>query len=270
MRATLGHRLFFDSRFSGAGAVSCATCHQPERFFTDGRPLGVGAGVIPRHTMSLIGASHQDWFTWDGKADSQWAQALIPLENPAEHGGDRLQFAHLIAEHYRSEYEALFGPLPDLTDTARFPAHGAPGGEPQVQAAWDGMAPADHDAVNRVFANIGKALAAYQRLLQPGPAQFDRYVDALSARDAHPEALLSADEIAGLPCSSARRIASTATTARCSQMANSTTRPFPACRGCRWTGGVPLGSSGWWPIRSTVWGCTATQRPNSAANCVSW
>ena len=80
--AALGHHLFFDSRFSGNGAVSCATCHDPARFFTDGRPLGVGVGVIPRHTMSLLGASYHDWFTWDGKADSQWAQALIPLENP--------------------------------------------------------------------------------------------------------------------------------------------------------------------------------------------
>lgn len=196
--AALGHRLFFDSRFSGNGAVACSTCHEPERFFTDGRPLGVGVGVVPRHAMSLIGASRFDWFTWDGKADSQWAQALLPLEHPAEHGGDRLQFAHLVAAHYRAEYEALFGPLPDLADEARFPPHGAPGIDAELQAAWDGMAPADQDAVNRVFANIGKVLAAYQRLLQPGPARFDRYVAALETGASAPDARLSSDELAGL------------------------------------------------------------------------
>lgn len=49
--AALGERIFFDARFSGNGAVSCASCHAPERHFTDGRPFGVGMGVIPLSTQ---------------------------------------------------------------------------------------------------------------------------------------------------------------------------------------------------------------------------
>ena len=117
----LGERIYFDTRFSGNGAVSCASCHMPDRHFTDGRAFGVGMGTIPLNAMSLVGAAYSPWQTWNGKNDSQWSQALLPLENPLEHGGNRALYAHLLAEHYGAEYEALFGPLPDLADSRRFP-----------------------------------------------------------------------------------------------------------------------------------------------------
>ena len=56
--AALGERLFFDARFSGNGAVACASCHMPEQHFTDGRPFGVGVGVIPLNAMTLVGAAY--------------------------------------------------------------------------------------------------------------------------------------------------------------------------------------------------------------------
>jgi cytochrome c peroxidase len=62
--------------------------------------------------MPLAGMAYSPWLFWDGRKDSLWAQALGPLENPVEHGGTRAQYAHLIAAHYRAEYEALFGPCP--------------------------------------------------------------------------------------------------------------------------------------------------------------
>lgn len=197
--AALGERIFFDTRFSGNGAVSCASCHMPELYFTDGRPFGVGMGVIPLNAMTLIGASYSPWQTWDGKNDSQWAQALIPLENPLEHGGNRTRFAHIIAEHYAAEYEAIFGALPDLADRQRFPSNAGPVDNVSAAIAWENMSSDDRDAVNRVFANIGKALAAYERTLLPKPARFDRYVAALDERGRpQDESILSADEIAGL------------------------------------------------------------------------
>ena len=194
----LGQKLFFDARLSANGLVACATCHVPQRYFTDGRPLGKGVGTVTRHTMSLTGASHSPWFTWDGKNDSQWAQALIPLENPAEHGMDRTALAHQMAALYRSDYEALFGALPDLADSDRFPAHAAPLEDPTLRRAWESMAPSDQDAVNRVFANLGKALAAYERTLQAAPSRFDAFVAALAKGDPAAATLLSADETAGL------------------------------------------------------------------------
>ncbi len=197
--AALGHRLFFDPRFSSNGLVACATCHIPAVNFNDGRPLGVGVGVASRKTMTVVGTAYNQWFFWDGRADSQWAQALGPLENPVEHGGTRTQYAHLVDQYYREEYEAIFGPLPDLSDPARFPASAGPVEDPGARAAWEAMNPADRDAVNRIYANMGKAIAAYERMIVPGPSRFDTYVKALLEGDKETmQATLTADEVGGL------------------------------------------------------------------------
>lgn len=199
--AALGHRLFFDPRLSGNGAVSCATCHQPERRFTDGLPKGRGIGESKRNTMSLVGAAYSPWQYWDGRRDSLWSQALSPLEDANEHGATRAGIAHLLAEdrHYRHAYEALFGPLPDLSDRRRFPDQAAPSGNAAHRQTWEAMAPDDRHRINVVFSNIGKAIAAYERLLVPGPARFDRYVDAAlrGDRDAQAE-IFTPGEAAGL------------------------------------------------------------------------
>ena len=78
----LGHRLFFDARLSANGAVSCATCHKPERRFTDGLARAVGLSLGNFNTPSLVGAAYSPWQFWNGRADSLWAQAASPLENP--------------------------------------------------------------------------------------------------------------------------------------------------------------------------------------------
>ena len=109
--AALGEALFFDTRLSGNGKVSCATCHVPGKDFQDGTPLGHGVGTTGRRTMPIAGTAHNAWFFWDGRASSQWEQALGPLESAVEHGGTRTEYAHVIAEHYRGAYEATFGSL---------------------------------------------------------------------------------------------------------------------------------------------------------------
>jgi cytochrome c peroxidase len=197
--AALGHSLFFDARFSSTGTVSCATCHIPEVNFTDGRALAFGVGLNDRKTMTIVGTAYSPWQFWDGRADSQWAQAMGPMENPVEHAGTRAQFAHLIDQYYRMEYEAIFGPLPDLSDQERFPYIAGPVEDPEARAAWEAMAPGDRDAVTRVYANMGKAIAAYERLIMPGPSRFDVYVEALLAGDLEAmENALTPDEVAGL------------------------------------------------------------------------
>ncbi len=195
----LGHRLFFDARFSSSGKVSCATCHQPERMFTDGLPLGKGVGEMNRKTQTVIGAAYSPWLFWDGRKDSLWAQALAPMESAVEHGGTRTQYAHLISEFYRSEYEALFGPLPDLADRGRFPATAGPVDDSAARAAWEKMHAADRQTVSRIYANMGKAIAAYQRRLLPGPSRFDAYVEALLKNDKRGMGkALTSNEVAGL------------------------------------------------------------------------
>ena len=193
---SLGHKLFFDTRLSSNGQVSCATCHLPALAFTDGLPLGQGVGTTNRKTMTITGTAYSPWLFWDGRKDSQWSQALGPLESAVEHGGNRTQYAHLIAEQYREEYEGLFGPLPDLT---RLPGSAGPVADPLAKAAWEGLTPEEKDAVTRIYANIGKAVAAYERQIMPGPSRFDRYVEAFLKVDKGGAAeVLSKDEVAGL------------------------------------------------------------------------
>lgn len=197
--AALGARLFFDTRLSVDGTVACATCHVPTRQFQDDQPLGQGVGTTNRRTMPLAGAAYSPWLFWDGRKDSLWAQALGPLESPVEHGGTRTQYVRVLWEHYRPEYEALFGPLPDLNDSARFPSIAGTVPEPVARAAWEAMAPADREAVTLAFANLGKAIAAFERQLPPSPSRFDTYVEVLLLNDvAAMQAALSPDEVAGL------------------------------------------------------------------------
>ncbi|MHB1312591.1 MAG: cytochrome-c peroxidase [Gemmatimonadaceae bacterium] len=168
--ARLGAKLFFDTRLSSNGRVSCATCHQPAKGFQDGLPLGKGVGTGGRRTMPVAGTAYSPWQFWDGRADSQWAQALGPLESPVEHGGKRKQYARVMHEQYRNEYKAVFGAVPD-----------------------------QQGDISRVYANIGKALAAYERKVTFTPARFDRFVAAELAGQAQtPLSEFTADEQAGL------------------------------------------------------------------------
>lgn len=191
----LGKRLFNDTRLSSNGAVSCASCHAPDKQFQDGLPVGKGVGLGSRRAMPIVGAGHSPWLFWDGRKDSVWSQALGPLEDGVEHGGNRTRLARVLATHYRSEYEALFGRLPDF---AGFPQDAGPFGNAAEQSRWGALPPERRTEVSRVFANLGKAIAAYEKTLAYGPAPFDRYADALTGKDSTAQQALNAREINGL------------------------------------------------------------------------
>lgn len=191
----LGHRFFFDTRFSANGKVACATCHVPARDFQDGIPLAKGVGTTARRTMPIASTAWSPWMFWDGRKDSQWAQALGPLESAVEHGGTRAMYARLVATHYRAPYEALFGPLPDLHAV---PSNAGPVADAAARAAWERLPSATRDATTQVFVNVGKAIAAYERKLQYGPSRFDQFVDALMATGKAPSGVMAAKEVAGL------------------------------------------------------------------------
>ena len=172
--ARFGHALFFDRRLSDNGGISCAHCHQPIRHFTDGLPKGVAIGTSGRNTPSIVATAYSPWLYWDGRKDSQWAQALSPLEDPNEHATDRMRVLSLVASEpaYRRAYESLFGGPPSLLDEG---------------------------AVDRAFANVGKAIAAYERKLMPGRSRFDDYVRHVSGGgDPLDQPFLDAAEIHGL------------------------------------------------------------------------
>ncbi len=197
--AELGHRLYFDTRLSANGNIACASCHKPELMFTDGLQFGVGIGTGDRHTPSLVGLSHSPWFYWDGRKDSQWAQALAPLEAKHEHAVTRSELARLIIAdpEYQRRYLALFGALPDFD----IPEAASPLGDASEQQAWQALSGDEQQQLSRVFANIGKAIAAYERKIQPGRSRFDDY--AAQLRDSDSVAvdqgdILSSSELEGL------------------------------------------------------------------------
>jgi cytochrome c peroxidase len=174
----LGKRFFFDNRFSGNKKVSCGTCHRPDYAFSDNLPLAHGMGETARRTMPLIGMAYQPWLFWDGRKDSTWSQALGPIESPVEHGFTRTLCFLVIQEFYRTEYEALFGPFPEFRGK-RLRKEARPALDDVVALkAWVSMTPEQREGVNRVYANMGKAIGAYVRTINPGPARFDTYVEA--------------------------------------------------------------------------------------------
>jgi cytochrome c peroxidase len=200
--AHLGQALFFDARFSKTGTVACSTCHLPSRGFTDGKGLP-DVFPIDRNVPSLWNVSYNRWFFWDGRSDSLWSQALKPLENPKEQGGTRLQFAHLVLQdpRLRDLYERVFGPIGSLDDPKRFPPAGGPLCRPEggtLHLAWMSMTEPDRDLINRVFANLGKAIAAYERRLVSRRSPFDIFVEGVREADATKLSALSSKARKGL------------------------------------------------------------------------
>jgi cytochrome c peroxidase len=193
--ARLGKQLFADVRFSRNGKVACATCHNPQGQFEDGRPRGIGVAEGQRRTMPVMGLQHSAWFFWDGRKDSLWSQALGPLEDAKEHGGNRLRYAHLLQQHYRGAYEALFGAMPDLS---RLPADASPVGTEAEVAAWRALDDKARHNVSRIFANMGKAIAAFESTLHFGDSRVDRYIDGVLSGGTDKLAALNAQEKAGL------------------------------------------------------------------------
>lgn len=191
----LGRHLFFDTRLSSNGAVSCASCHDPKQQFQDGKRFGEGVATGVRRTMPVIEAGRSPFLFWDGRKDSLWAQALGPLEDAAEHGGNRLAYAHLMQGHYRDQYQALFGAMPD---SSKLPAAASPVGTLAERQAWEALDERTRLDISRVFANMGKAIAAYEKTLHYGETRLDKYIDAVAAGDREAQAVLDPAEKNGL------------------------------------------------------------------------
>ncbi len=200
--ASLGERLFFDARLSEAGDTACATCHDPERGFSDGSIHRVQPGDHLRRTPSLLDVAYNRWFGWDGRHDSLWAQALAPLEAAREHASSRLHVVRVLRRDdvLWSELESVFGPSPPLPGIDDAPDHARPvpnDPEHPHAIAWGGLSPELRDGVDTLFARVGKALAAYERRLVTDPSPFDRFAAALRSGDADATRALGPSEQRG-------------------------------------------------------------------------
>jgi cytochrome c peroxidase len=191
--ARLGQRLFFDADLSGPllvdsalgragerGRVACHTCHDGPAL-DDQRPLpnhvSIGTRAGGRNSPPVLNSAHYAWTNWGGRFDSQWSLVLGAIENPEVMNGTRVAVIRTVYAKYRDDYDAVFPvPLDPALDpaagSARFPADARPSA---AGGAWEAMAEADRAIVDRAFADVGKAVAAYMRLLVAGDAPFDRF-----------------------------------------------------------------------------------------------
>lgn len=114
-RVRLGRWLFYDTRLSADGSVSCATCHRPEHAFSEPTPVstGIGGQKGGRKAPSFV---NQAWtlyphLFWDGRAGSLEEQALGPVANPIEMGNthDRMIETLRGVQGYAPYFREAFG-----------------------------------------------------------------------------------------------------------------------------------------------------------------
>ncbi len=180
--ARLGHHLFFDCRLGDVEEEerSCATCHAPEYAFSD-----AGLRRMDKDVTSVLNIAQYDYHTAIGKFDSLWSMPIAPTENGFLNT-DRLAIAKTIASAYADSYLDVFG---DEDGASAFMER-ARAGEfddysdwtcsddepPPCNAIEDDAADEVKGAINRIYANYGKAIAAYMRKITSGPSKFDAYV----------------------------------------------------------------------------------------------
>jgi cytochrome c peroxidase len=146
-KITLGKRLYEDKRFSGDGTVSCATCHDPSKAFSDALPVaeGIRKQKGTRNSPTVINAAFYTSQFWDGRRATLEEQAKDPFLNPIEHG---------LASHepilrtirtdpfYPVEFRKVFGV----------------------------------DAKGITIDHVVKAIASFERTVISGDSPFDRYL----------------------------------------------------------------------------------------------
>jgi cytochrome c peroxidase len=141
-KVTLGKQLYFDKRLSRDNTISCASCHDPAKGWSNGERFatGVRGQVGGRSAPTAINSGYQPLQFWDGRANHLEGQALGPVENPIEMD---LTIKEAVArlnkiEGYRKQFQAIF----------------------KTDATPDGMA---------------KAIASFERTILSGDAPYDKF-----------------------------------------------------------------------------------------------
>lgn len=156
----LGRRLFYDTQLSADGSIACASCHNPDRGFTDALALakGIGGKAGQRSAPTLLNVAYFPLEFWDGRAASLEDQARAPIANPIEMGQPHEECVRRLESDpsYRPMFEKAFGRGPITMD------------------------------------KIAKSLASFERTLVSGDSPFDRY------QYGHNATAMSAGAIRGL------------------------------------------------------------------------
>jgi cytochrome c peroxidase len=158
-QVALGRKLFFDPRLSGDGSLSCASCHDPGKRFSDGRVVAVGRNQVrlKRNTPALLNLESRGPYLWDGRAATLEEQALVPFADPNEMARDLSALERELAAdpEYVARFQEAFGPL----------------------------------GISRV--TLARALASFERTLVSAGSRYDRYLEGDSSA-------LSEEEVRGM------------------------------------------------------------------------
>jgi len=143
-RIELGKQLYFDPRVSLNGTVSCATCHNPEKGWSDGQvtTIGIGGAANGRNSPTVINTVYGRTMFWDGRAASLEGQAQGPVQSPTEMGKQtHVEIIERLRQipGYRDQFMKVFG----------------------TEVNMDGFA---------------KAVAAFERTALSGNSKYDQYV----------------------------------------------------------------------------------------------
>jgi cytochrome c peroxidase len=173
VRARLGRWLFYDTRLSADGTISCATCHRPGHAFSEPVPVstGIGGRRGRRKAPSLLNLAARttlvdtperdrgDHFFWDGRVTDLDTQPLVPIADPAEMGLSERELVERVSsiQGYRPYFQEAFGS--------------------------DAITPA----------RVSVAIADYVRTLRSGNAPFDRWRYAAEGRSVTDEAKRGSD-----------------------------------------------------------------------------
>jgi cytochrome c peroxidase len=139
----LGRKLFYDPRLSKDNTVSCASCHNPNIGFSDGRAIALGVGGMAgkRNAPTILNAAYSPLQFWDGRAPSLESQSAFPIADPVEMNQSHDVFVSKIRKdpEYKAEFSQAFGPGTITLDL------------------------------------IEKSLASFERTLLSGNSPFDQY-----------------------------------------------------------------------------------------------
>ncbi|MEO1498564.1 MAG: cytochrome c peroxidase [Planctomycetota bacterium] len=158
-KEALGRMLFYDPRLSGSGQLACASCHDPDLGWGDGRTVSFGHNrrELARNAPSILNSGYRLSMFWDGRAPTLEQQAKDVLANADEmHSGDELFIEKLAGiPGYVDRFREVFGVEDPTVD------------------------------------EVSLALAAFERTVVSSRTRFDKFLDGVS--DA-----LSDQEVAGL------------------------------------------------------------------------
>src|SRR5262245_52984365 len=141
-KVELGKQLYFDSRLAGDETVSCASCHDPKKGWSNGTPFATGVRnqVGGRSAPTIINAAYSELQFWDGRAHRLEGQALGPIQNPIE------------MDHKLEDCVAKLNKIPGYRDQFR-------------KIFGTDVTPE----------NIAKAIASFERTVLSGNAPFDKF-----------------------------------------------------------------------------------------------